>query len=270
MILINKKKILTTLDRNKNNNLIILVGESGGGKKTALKLHCKANKMVYVGIDNKIDSIREIITIVEDIKEPLLVCIEEGNGLSIQAQNTLLKISEEPPKNVNIVICVTSFSNLLTTTLSRGTIIFMPVCSNLDIQTYTKKELERLHGGYDNSVVEKISNICSNFGDVNTIINYNIDDFNSFCLKVLNNILHVSTVNAFRIGRSLKLRDIDIGYDFAIFLKTLKSLLFYFEISTVIKVAWVKAINKALSLLGGGENKQAIFDNFILSMRDIK
>lgn len=54
--------------------------------------------------------------------------IEEGDDLSVEAQNALLKVLEEPPAYVTFIICVTSKEKLLSTVLSRSqTVTFFPL-----------------------------------------------------------------------------------------------------------------------------------------------
>lgn len=60
-----------------------------------------------------------------------------GNSFRIEAQNSLLKVLEEPPKNIVFVIITTSKSNILPTILSR-----MP-------HKYLKKRIDRIDIDFD-------------------------------------------------------------------------------------------------------------------------
>lgn len=68
--------------------------------------------------------------------------IEEGDILSVEAQNALLKVLEEPPYYVTFIICVTSKEKLLSTVLSRSqTITFFPLSCDTVAQ-YLKDNTE--------------------------------------------------------------------------------------------------------------------------------
>ncbi len=60
-----------------------------------------------------------------------------GSSFRVEAQNSLLKVLEEPPKNIVFVIVTTSKSNILPTILSR-----MP-------HKYLKKRIERVDVDFD-------------------------------------------------------------------------------------------------------------------------
>lgn len=57
-----------------------------------------------------------------------IILVENGDDLSVEAQNALLKVLEEPPENVTFVICVTRQDRLLDTVLSRSCVMtFFPL-----------------------------------------------------------------------------------------------------------------------------------------------
>lgn len=66
--------------------------------------------------------------------------IDEGDILSVGAQNALLKILEEPPSYATFIICVTSQEKLLDTVLSRScSVTFFPL-SFAEIISYLEKD----------------------------------------------------------------------------------------------------------------------------------
>lgn len=83
-----------------------------------------------------VDDVRDIIE--EVYKKPFekdkkVIIIHEGNKLTIQAQNTLLKTIEEPPKGVYIIILCESLELILDTIKSR--------CEIYKLKPLTKSEL---------------------------------------------------------------------------------------------------------------------------------
>ena len=83
-----------------------------------------------------VDDVRDIIE--EVYKKPFekdkkVIIIHEGNNLTIQAQNALLKTIEEPPKGVYIIILCESLELILDTIKSR--------CEIYKLKPLTKSEL---------------------------------------------------------------------------------------------------------------------------------
>ena len=83
-----------------------------------------------------VDDVRDIIE--EVYKKPFekdkkVIIIHEGNKLTIQAQNALLKTIEEPPKGVYIIILCESLELILDTIKSR--------CEIYKLKPLTKSEL---------------------------------------------------------------------------------------------------------------------------------
>lgn len=62
--------------------------------------------------------------------------IEDGDLLTVQAQNALLKTLEEPPKYVVFIILTSNKNILLDTILSRSTTIYFPPVSDSEVLSY--------------------------------------------------------------------------------------------------------------------------------------
>ena len=127
----------------------LIVGEDGVGKGKLANILAKfiLNGYLdreYVDIINYssekssfgVDDVRDIIE--EVYKKPFekdkkVIIIHEGNKLTIQAQNALLKTIEEPPKGVYIIILCESLELILYTIKSR--------CEIYKLKPLTKSEL---------------------------------------------------------------------------------------------------------------------------------
>ena len=108
-----------------------------------------------------VDDVREIIDEVN--KKPFegdkkVMIIHQGNKLTIQAQNALLKTIEEPPTEVYIIILCESLELILDTIKSR--------CEIYKLTPLTKDELYKYIAikGYDYSEEEKASAIAFSEG----------------------------------------------------------------------------------------------------------
>ena len=127
----------------------LIAGEDGVGKGKLANILAKfiLNRDLdreYVDIINYssekssfgVDDVRDIIE--EVYKKPFekdkkVIIIHEGNKLTIQAQNALLKTIEEPPKGVYIIILCESLELILDTIKSR--------CEIYKLKPLTKSEL---------------------------------------------------------------------------------------------------------------------------------
>ena len=113
----------------------IIVGEDGIGKsnlanKLSRIILGKFEERDYIDIINYrckkasfgVDDVREIVD--EINKKPFegdkkVIIIYDGNKLTVQAQNALLKTIEEPPKGVYIILLCESLELILDTIKSR-------------------------------------------------------------------------------------------------------------------------------------------------------
>ena len=152
----------------------LIAGEDGVGKGKLANILAKfiLNGYLdreYVDIINYssekssfgVDDVRDIIE--EVYKKPFekdkkVIIIHEGNKLTIQAQNALLKTIEEPPTEVYIIILCESLELILDTIKSR--------CEIYKLTPLTKDELYKYIAikGYDYSEEEKSSAIAFSEG----------------------------------------------------------------------------------------------------------
>ncbi len=88
----------------------------------------KDKDKTQIGVDNVREQIISEVYLKPRNARRKIFIIEQGDDLSIEAQNALLKVLEEPPAYVTFIICVTSKEKLLTTVLSRSQVIsFFPL-----------------------------------------------------------------------------------------------------------------------------------------------
>lgn len=130
----------------------IIVGEDGIGKsnlanKLARNILGKFEEKDYIDIINYrckkasfgVDDVREIVD--EINKKPFegdkkVIIIYDGNKLTVQAQNALLKTIEEPPKGVYIILLCESLELILDTIKSRCQIYKLTPLTKEDIRSY--------------------------------------------------------------------------------------------------------------------------------------
>lgn len=117
----------------------------------------KDKDKTQIGVDNVREQIiSEVYLKPRNAKRKIFI-IEEGDILSQEAQNALLKVLEEPPSYVTFIICVTKKEKLLPTVLSRSqTVSFFPLprevikdylCNHLKIDESDARIFARLSQG---------------------------------------------------------------------------------------------------------------------------
>ena len=105
----------------------------------------KDKDKTQIGVDNVREQIiSEVYLKPRNAKRKIFI-IEQGDDLSIEAQNALLKVLEEPPAYVTFIICVTSKEKLLSTVLSRSqTVSFFPLpCEVVEKYLLDKTEISK-------------------------------------------------------------------------------------------------------------------------------
>ena len=151
-----KEKLSRLIESSRLPHAIVIEGEEGLGKKTlareiALSLFCKGDEerpcrkcaqcskvlknihpdIIHYygsGISNTIavGTIRELIEdayIKPNEADYKILILDDCANMNASAQNALLKVLEEPPEYVVIILCVNSKSTLLETVLSRSVVI---------------------------------------------------------------------------------------------------------------------------------------------------
>jgi DNA polymerase III delta prime subunit len=131
---------------------ILLVASAGSGKETILRQlstdilgeHATGRLYEITALDDKksisIDAIRELkvsLRLKSDKKR--VVLIPHAEQLTTEAQNSILKLLEEPPENVHFLLAVTKLGDVLDTIQSRTSVWRLTSPTKLQIQTYFKQ-----------------------------------------------------------------------------------------------------------------------------------
>ena len=195
---------------------LILVGGKGSGKKSFAKMIGKRLSATTIITETRVDDIREIIELSYKQKTPTLYIIPDADHISLSSKNALLKITEEPPNNSYFIMTLENLDNTLPTLKSRGAVFYMDPYTSEDILEYAKRQ------GYDLKGSEEIvKNICRVPGEIETIIQYDIREFDKYLDNVVEYIGLVNGANAFKIADKLKYKEEDEGYDILLFMRGL-------------------------------------------------
>ena len=158
--------------------------------------------------------------------QKMIFVIKNGDNMSINAQNSLLKVIEEPPNNCYIVLELNDINNTLETIRSR--------CQEFKMENYTQKEIDymidniTLIKGYPMTLQEKsiLDNIAKNYYQIELLIKYGIEKFYQFVEKVVDNIYKVQSANAFKLEEKLDIKGDGNGYDLDLFFQTFNYICF--------------------------------------------
>ena len=253
----------------------IIVGENGKQEgELARHIAVKLQSFLYELEDNKIDTIRNIITEAYKIHKPMVYVISNADDMSIQAKNSLLKVTEEPPNNAYFVMILNDINNTLDTIKSRAVVFKMEPYSWDDLNLYfmtnwvATEEYKKL-----------VLSLSETPGDIDLlqtqVETQTADKFYAYVAKVVNNIGNVSGANSFKIADKIALKDEPERYSLRMFWKACCKLFRdkAMDANTEEYIGFLQAVKKtsvALSKLPiKGINKQMLFDEWLLSVREV-
>lgn len=249
--------------------LVILLGSCEVSKTNFADKLAKDSGFTLVTIGNKVNDIREMIDNCYTTNLNILYYIPDGDNLTTQSQNALLKISEEPPMSSAVIISSEKF-RLLNTLKSRGVVYHINPPTKEELQLYTEEKINVSQKGY----IDDIVSISTTFEDIDLITKYDVKEFLDFCNKVIDNIFTVSDTNSFKILHSLDLKgDSTDKYNIELFLKTIKELLCVkiqkeadkYLTNKYLDLYWYT--NDTLNSVGNGVNKQQLMDYWLMNVR---
>lgn len=178
-------------------NTIIVVGPRGQGKRSVVKWLAKTIQApVYEPADLKIDSIREINNDSRTISNPKVYLLADCEKMTPQAQNALLKLSEEPPEKAYIIMTVQDSGMLLPTILSRSIVLRM--------DGYTQEELKNF------TTDETLISIAQNPGNIERLKNNDYETLLKHAEMVAANVGKISVANAFNILKKVDKEDYEL------------------------------------------------------------
>lgn len=244
----------------------ILTGPKGSGKKMVSKyITEKMNITSYILPDVKIDTIRQMIETSYKAVNPVMYLIQDADGMSTQAKNSLLKITEEPPNNAYFIMTLESIEMTLDTIKSRATVYQLDNYSLNEIEQYAK----RSHNPTEQEL-DIIKQICDVPGDVDMLYESKPVEFYNYVKKVVENISTVEGSNSFKISDKLALKQDAEGYDVKLFLRAFMAICVNnMREHEPLKYATGTSItSKYINQLGiKGVSKQMLMDSWILEIR---
>lgn len=265
----NKAIIKDLVDNNSFPRFLIVEGKKGQGKHEICRYIADKLSIPCVFFNNKVDSVRNMISLAYTQSNPILYCVEDCQDMSVNAKNSLLKICEEPCEMAYIALLTTNDS-LLETLKSRAITIKLTPYSIQDKKDYLSNKDVYI----DPKVQQYILEIAENMGQIEQLLQMSdVKEFVGFVNKVTNGIDKANIGNALKITTSLKLKQDGEGYDPILFLQTLKFCLYeqaqQEKDKMFVNYKKINIINKSIyQLMNKGYNSQAILDCMVISLRE--
>lgn len=238
-------------------NSCIFLGDVGCGKHTLVKfISDKFNLLQY-----NLTPILNQETIEEIYERPeLRLYYIEAEKTTIRQQNMLLKLIEEPPKNVFIVIICESLSQVLTTIKNR--------CQLFEFSAYTKELLSKFIT--ESECSQYILDIASTPGQVINYQSYNIKDLIELSEKIFTKISSASFSNTLSISNKIAFKDerdkINIELFSKILNKTITNMITYNTTDNVYYHMFLLVQRFMSDLRAANVDKRYLFDNFLCKL----
>lgn len=260
-----KQQIIELAENNSYPRFSIIAGKKGAGKKTLGKFISNTLGHKYIIWTNKIDDIRELVTIMNKQTDPIVYCIPEYEDMSQGARNALLKICEEPPNNSYIILTSSIKEIILPTLLGRGTVF--------ELNSYSKEELftiakESNNSMQDSEISAKIK-YCEVPGEFEVFGESSIEEFEKFINILWQNIGVASAGNLLKITSKIQLKEEGQGYNINLFMNGLSLLNSSTEDLRMRSKIYSEIIN-AKREIQLKYNKQYVIDNLLLNIRGIR
>ena len=262
MLLIGQHTLLDRVTLLKLPQFLILIGPEGQGKKIITKAIAESFGLPLINMTSNINGVRECIENTISMEEEQMFAFYDIDTMSLAAKNSLLKITEEPPKNLHIVITACNESNVLPTLISRGQVYHL--------DKYTTKELKEYAKECNFNLSDELLEMVDNPKDINILKNLDYKEFYNYVNLVFDNIFKARLGNCLKIGNKIAYKDDDEGYPiklfFKMFIKICKDEFINNPNDTIMNLGIYT--NEALGeLCNPSLNKHMIFDNWLIRVK---
>ena len=260
-----QKHIEKLLAANRLPRFLMLIGAVGSGRKTVAHWIAQKAGMECVLVEHNITSIRNAVTQAYDVTMPTMYLIADANTLSNIAQNTLLKVTEEPPNSAYFILTVSATSDVLMTLVNRSYRIILDAYSEQELREYLKQSYGDRSNDYPIAL-----DICKTMGEIDQLFAYDVNEFMSYVDKVIDNVAVVSGANSFKIAKGISFKEDGSGYDVALFLKAfmMECLHRMIDDDVLHYAKGIKVTSKYLQDLSiSGINKAMTFDMWLFDIR---
>lgn len=254
-----------------NNNfpkVSTIIGRAGCGKTHIANYISQKLEAQIIEI-NSIDDIRDIIESAPNFMHNIVALITSFEALNFRAKEALLKLCEDTPNRLYIIIEVTN-SSMYDDRFKNRSQIFT-------LSPYSKTQMHDICALFKPDITDsEFKTAISVYGtpkDIKEALNYGLDSIFSFANKVMLNIQNANEYNAMKIAESLSLKQNDGKLSFNLFFKALQNLAFaqYKKTRNNNDYRFFCATSDAYnSLINTNRiNKRCVFDKWILDIKTL-
>lgn len=183
---------------------ILLVGETGCGKHTLFRLLAEHLILETEDITQSISQ-DKIYEMTLDVS-PKLYLVDCTN-ITLKQENILLKILEEPTKNVFLVLICETLSQVLPTIRNR--------CQTWEFEPYSVDDLKLF------TQDETLCYVATTPGQILNLQENNITELFNLCNTILDRIANANYSNTLTIDKKVDVKRDGNGYDFSCFVRCL-------------------------------------------------
>jgi replication-associated recombination protein RarA len=258
--MIGQDKILSQLDKLSASTFpksLILSGEVGCGKHTLCSLiKDKFNVFEFKFVKDKItyDFVENCFL----LSVPSIYVIEADN-LSVREQNALLKLFEEPPENLIIILITNNILNLLNTIRNRAVVWEFDKYSQNVLRQFLKTEDDR------------ILDLVSTPGQILELTSESLSDMINLCDTMIDRMANASISNALSIVNKFKFSNKENkGFELTIFLRLMRKILLkrlQVRYDKYLIEFYVKTNDFYYQSLTTSYNKNYLFNEYILNLK---
>lgn len=254
-----KKHIMGLVGAKQFPQFAIIVGSKGSGRSTLVEHVAQLMSAPVLQPESlKVDDIRVIIGGASKLSNTMIHYLKDADDLTPQAENALLKLAEEPPKNCYIIMSVLDAGNVLPTIQSRGKLFRMETYKADELSQFTSDKL--------------ILSCATNIGEIKELEDVGAKGLYDFAVKVVENIGKVSTLNSLNIYKQIQLKEDEQGFPLGLFF----NMMLHVCTAKMVKaekeqaVRYVETMKLIYQYKGmfkvKGANKLALFDIFVLDL----
>ncbi len=260
-----KAELGLLIENNKFPKFVILQGRKGSGKKLLCSWIAEMSntQFYYMLPDVKVDTIRQMIEDAYTIKDSTLMVIPDADNMSLAAKNAMLKVVEEPPKNIIFIMTLQDINNTLDTIKSRATVFSMNVYKPHEIELYCREK-------QITTDLELYKEFCDTPGQVDIFYKCDPKAMYEYTQMVIKNIAEVQPANAFKSASKLALKAGSDGYDLNLFWKMFINICRedYMKLHTGKYIAGIIITSRCLKELNRiSVNKQHLYDMWVFDIR---
>lgn len=245
-----------------------ILGRYGYGKTHIAKYIADKLSITDIVEVSSIDEVRDIILNAPNLSHDTMVLVSNFESMNFRAKETLLKLCEDVPKFIYIVIEITNISLYEDRFLNRSQLF--------ELEPYTKEDLQNILIEIKSDISnEEIDKMLSTFGapkDFEQVLECGIDNVIGYISKVIDNVSLAQPFNSMKILDMLSTKADDKKMNFNLFFRALSNLAFrkYYKSRDKKYLNLFNCSNIVLDEISECPriNKRALFDKFILDLQE--